>query len=233
MAPVAVVLGFGGGVSKNYVDALLAEGYVVALVSRSIANVQAAITAASFSQSEKLHPYECDLSMLESIPLVLDKIAVDLGPIDVAVHNAAYFNVSPADFTMEQLSTGLNINIGSLHVAFKALLPMWLSRGKGKFIISGGGLGLDGTGAAMWGAHFAAAAKAYQKNFAQSHHASYSKQGIHVCCLVICGVVLGSKTVEQFGLKGEDSFKGKVRDAFATILSASKDTWTADMVVAP
>ncbi len=66
----------------------------------------------------------------------------------------------PANPTVEETIANVNINITSVHVAFNTLLPLWRAAGKGTFLLTGGGLGINGAWSVGYGLQFGAAAKA-------------------------------------------------------------------------
>ncbi len=87
--------------------------------------------------------FALDLSQPDSIAPAFKQITDALGRIDVAIYNAAYFNVNYED-DVDAFIKGSNVNIVSMHATLSALIPQWKAAGRGVFLLSGGGFAIDG-----------------------------------------------------------------------------------------
>jgi NADP-dependent 3-hydroxy acid dehydrogenase YdfG len=227
---VAVILGFGMAVGKSYLQSLLKSGYQVAIVARSLETVQ---SAAQLYGDNNIVAYQGDLSKPETVADLINSIARDLKSLDAVVYNGCVTRV-PYDASLSTVIDASNTNITSLHVAFNTALIHFKKAGHGRFYISGGGLCFDGSWSVPLGMQFGAAAKAYNKNFAQSANATFGKEGIHTTCFVISNLVFGGKNITSDMNNDPESaekFKQKLEDTFVTEFQRSSD-FPADVVIA-
>jgi NADP-dependent 3-hydroxy acid dehydrogenase YdfG len=227
---VAVILGFGLAVGSSYLQCLLKAGYQVAIVARNLDTLKSTVKQYG---DQHVVAYQGDLSKPETVQDLLNNIAKDLKSLDAVVYNGVVTSV-PYDAPLSTIMDATNINITSLHVAFNTALIHFKKAGHGRFYISGGGAGIDGSWSVPFGMQFGAAAKAYDKNFAQSANATFGKEGIYTCCFVICNLVFGGKNITSDmnnDPEAAEKFKKKLEDSFDTEFQRTSD-FPADVVIA-
>ena len=78
---VCAIVGFGPGLGTAYGEVFQANGYDLALMSRSGAGLETA-------GSTEVKAYSCDAGDPESLRNALSSVSDDLGEIDVVIYNA-------------------------------------------------------------------------------------------------------------------------------------------------
>jgi NAD(P)-dependent dehydrogenase (short-subunit alcohol dehydrogenase family) len=178
---VAVVAGVGPGNGAAMARRFAAGGYSVALLSRS------ARTRGSLEQ--ELHGargYDCDVSSPESVSRTFEAIRSHMGPIEVLLYNAGsgvFGNVE--SITPEQFENSWRVNAyGALLCSQQVIGPM-KAAGRGCIVFVGA------TASRRGGPRSAAfaPAKAAQRTLAESMARSLWPAGIHICLIVVDGVV--------------------------------------------
>jgi short-subunit dehydrogenase len=136
--------------------------------------------------------------------------------------------------SVEELQAAININITSVHAAFYAALPAWLSAGKGNFLLTGGGLSANGAYSVGLGLQFGSPTKSYFKNFAQAYNATYGKDGVHVCCITVSGLVYGGDIITggDKDSEAQAAFRKLLADTYVA-QATNKDAFVDEIAVAP
>ena len=78
---VALVTGGGTGLGRATANALVRDGFTVAVCGRRAARLKP-------KRSEKFHPYACDIADNESVKQTVKAVLADHGRLDVVVNNA-------------------------------------------------------------------------------------------------------------------------------------------------
>lgn len=127
--------GIGLGLAKMFVD----EGARVAISDLSAPDEAA--------QSIGAAAYKCDVSDEASVKAFIADVRADLGPIDIYNSNAGVgFGDGPQGFVAGgdnagwETSWAVNV-MGSVYAA-RALMPDWVARGSGRFVITASAAGL-------------------------------------------------------------------------------------------
>ena len=232
MPKVSVIIGFGLGAGEALLDRFLHAGYDVAIVSRTQSKLDT-VAARYVSNGHNVKGYACDLSKPEDVPALLERIAAEMGPINVAIYNATIAVVSYTA-PLAEIEAAVATNITSLHVAFNHLLPRWQESGGGTFLLSGGGLAANGAYSVGFNFQFGAAAKSYFKNFAESALATFASSGIHVTCMTISGLTYGGDNVRgDHDAEANAQWKIKLGDAYVQTAELPASLWVPDVVIAP
>ncbi|GAA4594961.1 SDR family oxidoreductase [Planotetraspora phitsanulokensis] len=84
---VAIVTGAGQGVGQGIALALASEGASVAVVGRTMAKLEATCELVR-ERGATAEPFQCDVSVTETIPAVVDQVAERFGGVDILVNNA-------------------------------------------------------------------------------------------------------------------------------------------------
>ncbi len=178
---VAVVAGVGPGNGAALARRFAGGGYTVALLSRS------AQTRGSLEQELRgARGYDCDVGSPESVARTFAAIRSQLGPIEVLLYNAGSGVFGDVEsITPEQFESSWRVNTyGALLCSQQVIGPM-KAAGAGSIVFIGA------TASRRGGPRSAAfaPAKAAQRSLAESMARSLWRAGIHVCLIVVDGVV--------------------------------------------
>jgi NADP-dependent 3-hydroxy acid dehydrogenase YdfG len=136
---VAVVTGAGGGIGAALARALVAEGATVFAVGRKRERLEAAISGFVGSRARV---FPADLTRIEEIHAIRDKIQQEFARLDVLVHSAGVISHA----SIEQGCVGdfddqYAANVRAPYVLTQAMLPLLRTcRGQIVFINSSAGL---------------------------------------------------------------------------------------------
>ena len=140
------------------VEAYARRGYDVAIVSRTQSKLDAA--AAKYAErGMKVVGFAGDLGQPSTIAALVNKVEAEMGPISHCLYNAtsgaprhvdAYEKHPALCANVEDIVAASNQNINSMHATLNALLVRWKVRGRGTFLLSGGGFCFDGAKAVNW-----------------------------------------------------------------------------------
>lgn len=173
----AIVTGAGRGIGKVIAKMFAAEGAQVALVSRTMTQLEE--TAEEIRQDGgKAEPFPADISDHDSVEAVFNRIEQTIGPIDVLMNNAgSFFAVGPVYKVDPELWwRDVTINLFGTFCTCRAILPKMISRGSGRIINMVGG----GTGNPFpYGSGYASS-KAAVMRFTESLAAEVNEENIRV-----------------------------------------------------
>jgi NAD(P)-dependent dehydrogenase (short-subunit alcohol dehydrogenase family) len=178
---VCVVTGVGPGTGAAMVRRFHEGGYRVAMIARTAERLEALA-----GEMPNAHAYPCDMADPAQIESTLARVADELGPPSIAIHNAVggafgdFLSIEPA-----QLEANFQVNVvGLLHLG-RAVAPAMIEAGEGAIIVTGNTSALRGK------AGFAgfAPTKAAQRILAESMARSLGPQHVHVAYIVIDAVI--------------------------------------------
>ncbi len=134
---VVVVTGASGGIGRGLAEMFIAEGAKVAISDLKQPDQVAADIGAK--------AYVCDVSDEASVKSFISNVESDLGPIDVYVSNAGVGSgngryVAGASNESWELAWQVNV-MGSVYAA-RELMPRWVERQSGRFVITASAAGL-------------------------------------------------------------------------------------------
>ena len=172
---VVAITGAAGGIGSAFARAFAAEGAALSLSDLSSPDSIAAETGGL--------ALACDAGSEDGVRSFIDQTEAALGAIDIFIANAGVGMGDPgvaasADDTAWE--TSWNVNVMQSVYAARALLPGWVQRGSGHFVIVASAAGLlNQIGSASYSATKAAAV-ALAENIAITH----AKDGIkaHAVC---------------------------------------------------
>lgn len=225
--PVCVVIGIGPGNGEAFARRWAAEGFRVAMLSRS--------TDLSGRLAEELpgaRAYACDAADPESIRGVLARVREELGDPDVLVYNAGsgLFG-SFEDVDLEAFEGAWRVNALGLLAAAREVTPAMKARGAGAIVVAGATASLRG------GARFAAfaSAKGAQRHLAQSMARHLGPAGVHVCLLVIDGMVDLPRTRAMVPDRGGEHFlkPAAIADTAFALSRQDRSAWTFEVDLRP
>ena len=179
--PVCAVIGIGPKNGEAFARRFDAEGYAVALLSRSTGF--SGNLAAELGEAKA---YACDAADPEALSATFGEIRRDLGPVDVLIYNAGSGSWNTVEeLSAEDFEQSFRINALGALVAAQQVIPDMKSRGSGNLVFVGATASLRGIPQT---AGFAPA-KAAQRILAQSMAKHLQPLGIHVSVLIIDGQI--------------------------------------------
>ena len=177
--PVCAVIGIGPKNGEAFARKFSAEGYALALLSRS--------TDLSTRLAEELgdaRAYACDVTDPDAIVAAFTAIKEELGTVDVLIYNAGSgMWRSVEEITAEEFERSIRINATGALVASQQVIPSMKARASGTILFVGATASLRGV---PMTAGFAPA-KSAQRILAQSMAKHLAPAGIHVAVMIIDG----------------------------------------------
>ncbi|MFD1561235.1 SDR family oxidoreductase [Paraburkholderia silviterrae] len=138
-----LVTGGAQGIGRGIVEAFARRGANVAVADL---HAQAArewlvherLPAAPAGQAEAVHrAYDVDLAEHDAAVDLVRRVEADFGRLDVLVHNAAYFPLTPFDaITPAVLARTLAVNLAALFWLAQAATPAFVRRGGGRVLVT-------------------------------------------------------------------------------------------------
>jgi NAD(P)-dependent dehydrogenase (short-subunit alcohol dehydrogenase family) len=235
--PVGVRWGVGGAVAQKFA----AEGFFVALTTRSAANA-AGLEKAIIEQGGESMIVELDLVSAESIARAFDTIRTQVGDPHVLVYNAGYLegrDLPPEKELLEHFPVGMFDT--AVHIACRGpflvareVLPAMRQRGTGSFLISNNSSSLRGrkrgTGQSLY------YPRVMMRALAQVLTEEYSEYGIHVANVVIDGLIdsPGTRALPRAQQHPEVIMNPvKIAEAFYYLHTQDRSCWTHDLQLTP
>lgn len=152
MDKLAIVTGGSRGIGAAIAVSLAEEGYRVAIIYNKSAEAAHALTAAANSAGHDMRAYQVNVGDSTALLEVLGRIYAEMGHCSLLVNNAATaMSQLLMDTTPSQWRDMMSINLDSVYVTTKAVIPQMLALGSGNIINIG----------SVWGSHGAACEVAY------------------------------------------------------------------------
>ncbi|TPG34611.1 SDR family NAD(P)-dependent oxidoreductase [Mycolicibacterium hodleri] len=138
MARNAIVTGSASGIGAAVAELLRADGWTVAGIDLTDTADEVA-----------------DVSDPVAVRTAVDRIGLDLGPVDALVSAAGHYDITPvSDVSAASLHRMLRVHLGGLRNTARAVLPAMLARGSGAIVAITSELAIGGGDG---DAHYAAA----------------------------------------------------------------------------
>lgn len=171
---VVCITGASGGIGRGLAEMFISEGATVAISDLKLPQETAADIGA--------HPFECDVSNDASVQSFISDVESQFGLIDIYVSNAGVGSGNGkyvAGGSNESWESAWQVNVmGSVYAA-RALMPAWVKRGSGRFVITASAAGLlNQIGSASYSCTKHAAV-----SFAESIAIEHGEQGIKSNCI--------------------------------------------------
>ncbi|MGH8161111.1 MAG: SDR family NAD(P)-dependent oxidoreductase [Gammaproteobacteria bacterium] len=139
---IAWITGGGSGIGRGLTLKLADEGYTVAISGRTRETLEETADAAP---AGRVHAYPVDVTDAAALARTAERIAGDLGAVELAIANAGIFKpFSVADFSAELLADYFNTNVLGVTNMIATLLPGMLERGRGHVVVMGSLAGVRG-----------------------------------------------------------------------------------------
>ncbi|MEM8778118.1 MAG: SDR family oxidoreductase [Cyanobacteria bacterium P01_G01_bin.49] len=130
----AIITGASSGIGKATSLTFAKAGIHLALVSRSLDQLEAVAQAAK-SQGVEAKAYGIDLSQLPTIPAKVQEIIADFGSIDIIVNNAGMgYTNSLNQTSLADWQQVIDLNLTSVFQCVKGVLSQMRDRKKGTII---------------------------------------------------------------------------------------------------
>ncbi|GLQ20342.1 SDR family NAD(P)-dependent oxidoreductase [Algimonas porphyrae] len=209
---VVAVTGASGGIGRAIGAMFAQNGGKVAL-----SDLSPPVEAAAGINAKA---YACDVSSELSVKAFIEQVEGDLGPIDVFISNAgvgAGNGPHVAGGSNESWETSWQVNVmGSVYAA-RALMPGWLERGSGRFVVTASAAGLlNQVGSASYSATKHAAV-----SFAESIAIEHGDQGIKSHC--ICPQYVRTNMTAGVDFSGQREKLLEPEDVAETLRQAIRD----------
>jgi short-subunit dehydrogenase len=139
-----VLTGASGGIGKFIARALAKEGATVVGVSRSQAGLEQ-ICAEVDALGGKGISIPFDISQLEQLPILVEKIEAIAGSVDILINNAAIEKFRPfQNYALEDIQSILTLNLHAPMELTCLLLPGMIERNSGQIVNISSGAGKKG-----------------------------------------------------------------------------------------
>jgi uncharacterized protein len=172
----ALITGASTGIGAIYADRFARRGYDLVLVARDHQKLQRVAEALTLKHHVKVEILPADLTQKNDLSLVEQRLKTDSN-ISLLINNAGLGAVTPlADSNMDDIETMITLNVTALTRLSGAVVPGFVSRGKGAVINIASIVALAPE--MLNGAY--SGSKAYVVNFTQSMHHELSAKGIQV-----------------------------------------------------
>jgi NAD(P)-dependent dehydrogenase (short-subunit alcohol dehydrogenase family) len=226
--PVCVVIGIGPGNGAALARRFAAEGYSVALVSRSAVFMGA--IAREIGSSARAYP--CDAADPAALGHTLRSIRDDLGEVEVLVYNAGSGVWGTVEeITPEAFESAWRVNALGALVAAQHVIPAMKRKGRGTLVYIGA------TASRRGGPRSAgfSSAKGAQRLLAESMARHLWPAGIHVALVVIDGVVNLPRTRERMPDEPDEFFvqPEDVASSVLSIVMQPRSAWSFEVEVRP
>jgi NAD(P)-dependent dehydrogenase (short-subunit alcohol dehydrogenase family) len=224
---VCIVAGVGPGNGAALGRRFARQGYAVALVARSTE------TSAPLAKAlPGARAYSCDVTDADAVARTFEAIGADLGPVHTLVYNAGsgvWGNVEQIDAAA--LESAFRVNTLGLFLTARMALPSMQARGEGNIVVIGATSSRRGAARA---AAFAPA-KAAQKSLTESMARHLWPQGIHVCLVIVDGVVDLPRTRALLKDKPDDFFVAPddLADTAFHLTAQPRSAWSFEVEARP
>ena len=223
-AKTVLIAGAGGVLGAALAREFLSAGYVVVGARRNS-------NSSSKHDGAFTHMYYRDLNSRSSMQDVVNQAVAEYGAINVLVYNAAQLVIAPfMELTRTDFENTWEASVGGAVACAQAVLPGMLANRQGAMIFSGATAALRGT------ARFAAfaSAKFALRGLTQSLAREYQSQGIHVAHAVIDGLLRGSRSVEIFDGREENTIDpAVVASTYRWLAEQPSSAWTLELDIRP
>ena len=224
---VCVVVGVGPGNGAALGRRFSKQGYAVALLARTTET--SGPLAASLPDARA---YSCDVTDAASVASVFDAIAREMGPVHTLVYNAGsgvWGTVEDIDAVAFEAS--FRVNALGLLLAAKKIIPSMRDKGGGNIVVIGATSSRRGVART---AAFAPA-KAAQRSLTESMARHLWPQNIHVCLIIVDGVVDLPRTRAMMKDKPDDFFiaPDDLADTAFHLTEQPRSAWSFEVEARP
>jgi NAD(P)-dependent dehydrogenase (short-subunit alcohol dehydrogenase family) len=218
---LAVVVGVGPGLGAALVRCFAGAGMQLVAAARN-AERAAALLAGTGARS-----YACDATDEVEVEGLFARLADEMGPPALVVHNPSHFVMKPVlDLTEEDFVQAWRVACLGGFLVGRAAGRAMLKQGRGTILFTGS------TPSVKAGAEFAAfaAAKFGVRALAQSMARELGPQGLHVAHAVVDGPI---DSPDNAGLKVPRLQPADIAEAFLALHRQPRSAWTQELDLRP
>jgi NAD(P)-dependent dehydrogenase (short-subunit alcohol dehydrogenase family) len=235
LQPVALVVGAGDATGGAIAKRFASEGYVACVTRRAADKLQPLVDAIRASGGQA-HGYGSDARNEEQVVALVQRIEVEVGPIEVLVFNiGANVPCGILDETARKYFKVWEMACFSGFLNAREVARRMVARGRGTILFTGATAGLRGS------AGFAAfaGAKHALRALAQSIARELGPRGIHVAHVVVDGAIdtefIRTQFPERYALKTEDGILNPehIADNYWLLHRQPRDAWTFELDLRP
>lgn len=173
----AIVTGGARGIGRAIAEAFAEEGADVAVADLAPADSAEELLGALRARGRQALYVQTDVSSETAVKAMVERVVDEFGRVDILVNDAGIFSqVLLHEMTSEQWDRVINVNLRSVFLCTRYVLPAMLERGSGKIINVGSQLGQIG-GQEM--VHYSAS-KGGVLAFTKALAREVSSRGVHV-----------------------------------------------------
>ena len=189
---VVIVTGASRGIGKGLAIGLASRGATVVCAARTVAGSVSALPGTIHETVDVIEAaggralaVRCDIGDVDDIEQLIDTTTRTFGRIDVLINNAmAQTRTTFADSTVADWDESMRVNVRSLYVSCRAVVPHMSAAGGGSIInVSSGGAGHESTPFMPPGYVIYATAKAAMERFSTALAPELRKMGIAINAL--------------------------------------------------
>lgn len=178
---IVAVTGASSGIGKGIAKAFYCSGACLALCSRSVENVNAAVKEYASIDDPRIFIMKCDTSVVSDIRAFRDAILERFGRIDIWVNNAGIErNASVLEFTEEDFNAVVNTNFRGYYFGMQFAAQHMVQRGGGGIIVN---IGSVNSLNVVPGMSIYAATKAAISHMTSLFGRELARDGIRVNCI--------------------------------------------------
>ncbi|MEM9045515.1 MAG: SDR family NAD(P)-dependent oxidoreductase [Pseudomonadota bacterium] len=233
MPPICAIVGAGEGLGAALAAKFAANGFDLALLSRSAAGSATAQEAAIAARpGTKAQFFAADAQQPETIETTLATASQTLGEIEVLIYNVrgSFTRRDPLEMTYSELEDTFRLEVSGAFAAAKAVLPAMRERGQGTLFFS------SATAAFRGSASFPlyAIGKFGLRALSQSLTRAYAQDGIHILhvrldCNLATPVMEGLLSPKADPLTSPED----VAQAYWLAYQQPKGAWTNELELRP
>ncbi|WP_338179093.1 3-oxoacyl-ACP reductase family protein [Candidatus Dormiibacter inghamiae] len=177
MNKTAIITGAARGIGRAIAEAFVSEGADVAVADLAPENAVGELLGTLRSGGRRALYVRTDVSQEADVRAMVERVVGELGRVDILVNDAGIFSqVFLHEMTAEQWDKVISVNLRSVFLCTRYVLPQMLERGSGKIINVGSQLGQIG-GQEM--VHYSAS-KGGVIAFTKALAREVSAKGVHV-----------------------------------------------------
>lgn len=194
MSKVIVIFGAGPGLGASVARRFAAEGFRVALVARRKDRLDELVGELA-AEGIDAAGFTADLAAYDEIPAVIDAIRAHFGRIDVIEYGPIPSGgfIPAAQLEPAALAEGIPLLVLTPLAVVQAVLPEWIERGDGAFLMTTGASAVHPMPYASGVGPLMAAAR----NWLYSLNGELAASGIYAGTLSISAFVTGSAAAEM------------------------------------
>ena len=245
MKPVCLVVGAGAGIGAHVARKFASSGYHACVTRRTNQTGLDQLVGEIKQSGGEATGFLSNIAKENSIEELVLEIEESIGPIEVVVYNigAQIGDRSLEETSAKMFELGWRLATFGLFRLASILLPLMEKRGSGNLLVTSATASMRGNA----GQHSHASAMAGRRMLCQTLNAEYGAKGIHICHMVIDGIVDAPDTVglmlgpEKFEALRQERGMDKdglllpsaVAETYLNITRQHRSAWTHELDIRP